>query len=468
MKQVKMAVTLISVLSVAGCFGFSAAAAMPDGVWDGSYDFRNNRNYVLNERAVVEGDFYIPTDTVLTVNEGGELVISEEGSVNVSGGINLKRGGKLFLDGNLYIAQEGSLSISGEGYAEGGSELMVQGGVEVKPEGLLQIESRASFDADSLTVSEGRFVQKRGSSLSSEGRIVIRSGGQLVTNGETNISEGGVLESVGAVVVERKGKINVSGKADLNEGGTLKLAGELTAQDGGVINDLSEHLDLSIYTAEILKNEEDMSLRGIDVSWVQGDIDWEAVSKSGIDFAYIRAGRGDIDGEGPKEDTHFFRNIQGANRYGIDVGVYFYSYAQTPEEAEKEADLLLSLLRGHTVTYPVVYDMEEDVSGLSGDEIEAIAVAFMETIADGGYYPMLYSYRNGIDANFDNDIKNKYALWLAQLKNRPDTDYNYYIWQYSHEGRINGIEGDVDFNISYRDFPDILKDYGLNHLPSED
>lgn len=466
MKLFRRILIAIALLSIAGCFGFSAAAALPDGVWDGSCELRNNRNYLINGQVRVAKDFTVPDDTVITLTEGAELVISEDALLSVRGGVNVRKGSSLTVNGELNIEEGGSLSVSGNAYTEDNSELSVLGGIEIKPQGLLQVKSEADFENGSLVVSEGNLKLKRDSRLNSDGSIIVAESGELAVNGEVNISENGVLDSVGAFTVERKGKTNVYGQVNLREGSTLTMSGRISAMENGIINDLSTHVDLSVYTAEILKNEEEVILRGIDVSWAQGDIDWEAVSESGIDFAIIRAGRGDIDGEGPKEDTYFFRNIQGANRYGIDVGVYFYSYAETPEAAEEEAELVLELLRGHTVTYPVVYDMEEEVDK---PDLSHIAEAFIETVADGGYYPMIYSYRFGLDANFNSAFKEKYAIWIAQLKNRPETDYDYYIWQYSHEGRVNGIEGDVDFNIAYRDFPDILRDYGLNGLErSED
>lgn len=218
--------------------------------------------------------------------------------------------------------------------------------------------------------------------------------------------------------------------------------------------------NVSKYSAEILKNEKETYLKGIDVSWAQGVIDWEAVSKSGIDFAYIRAGRGDIDGKGPKADNCFLQNIREANKYGIDVGVYFYSYALTKEEARAEAKLTLELIQGYKVTYPVVFDLEE---WMDRSNLADIAEAYMDTIADAGYYPMLYSYRYGIDS-FSKEFKDKYALWIAQRNDRPATDYDYYIWQYSFTGQVSGIKGNVDLDISFRNFPEIFKKYGLNKL----
>lgn len=218
---------------------------------------------------------------------------------------------------------------------------------------------------------------------------------------------------------------------------------------------------ISIYSPQILKGEREVALKGIDVSWAQGEIDWKAVSQSGIDFAYIRVGRGDIDGEGPKADKYFLQNISEANKYGIDVGVYFYSYALTEEAAREEARLTLGLIKNFTVTYPVVYDLEE---WMDRSNLADIAKAYMDTIADAGYFPMLYSYRYGIDGHFSKEFTDTYALWVAQRSTRPETDYDYYIWQHSFTGEVDGIKGHVDLDISLRDFPAIFKKHGLNNL----
>lgn len=465
MKFFRCILTIIAVLSVAGCFGFSVAAAMPDGEWDGKSDFRNNRNYILNKRIETSRNTVIPSDTVLTLNEGSQLIIPQDASIIINGGLNVKKGSTLIVCGDMVIGGEGSLSVSGKAYAEDNSTLGVSGGLNIKPEGLMQINSEAIFNKESITVSEGELVFKRDSHITELGRLYIENGGELITNGRVIIGEGGIMDSVGHLAVERKGVINVFGEMNLREASTLTESGKIISEENSIVTDLSTHADMSVYSAEILKNEETVTLRGIDVSWVQGDIDWETLSKSGIDFVYIRAGRGDIDGEGPKEDTYFFRNIQGANRYNIDAGVYFYSYAESVEAAEDEALLLIELLKGHTVTYPIVMDMEENIDK---NDLTDIAEAFLDTVADAGYYPMLYSYRARIDSHYSNDFKEKYPIWVAQLEKQPRTDYDYYIWQYSHSGRVNGIEGNVDFNVAYRDFPDILRDYGLNKLIIDD
>lgn len=464
MKLVKRILTAIAVFSVAGCFGFSAVSAMPEGEWDGRETLRNNRSYVLSGRAVLEDDLFVPSETTFTLKEGAELIIPEGKSLIIEGGVNLRQHSNLFSSGSVRVAPTGTLSVYGSAYAEEKSFLMVSGALNIRPEGALENKTAAILDMGGMMTVAGNLQLTTGASFSCMGDIYIENGGELITGGSITIEEG-TLESAGHITVERKGNIFVFDSMNMREGSTVTEYGKIIAVSEGVIKDSAVHTDLSIFSTDILINEDEVILRGIDVSWVQGDIDWEAVSKSGIDFAVIRAGRGDIDDSGPKEDTHFRQNIEGALRYGLDVGVYFYSYAETVDEAEQEAYFFLNLLNGYEITYPVVVDMEEDGRRI---DMSDIAEVFLETVAGGGYYPMLYSYQSRLDNYFSDSLKDRYAVWVAKLDDpEPDTDYGYYIWQYSHEGKVNGIEGNVDYNVAYRDFPDILRDYGLNKLTEQ-
>lgn len=461
MKLARRILTAIAVISVAGCFGFSAVSAMPEGEWDGKEVIRNNRSYVLSGRAELADDLFIPSETTLTLKEGAELIIPEGKSLIIEGGVNLRQRSSLFSSGNVKVAPSGTLSVYGSAYAEEGSSFMVSGALNIRPEGRVENKTAAVLDSGGIMTIAGGLQLTTGSSLAGMGNIYIENSGTLITGGNITIEEG-TLESAGHITVERKGNIFVFDSMNMREGSTVTEYGKIIAAADGVIKDSAVHTDLSVFSTDILKNEEDVILRGIDVSWVQGDIDWEAVSKSGIDFAVIRAGRGDIDDSGPKEDTHFRQNIEGARQYGIDVGVYFYSYAETTAEAEQEAYFFINLLEGYEITFPVVVDMEEDGRRV---DMSDVAEVFMETVAGGGYYPMLYSYKSRLDNHFSDSLKDRYAVWVAKLDDpEPQTDYEYYIWQYSHEGKVNGIEGNVDYNIAYRDFPDILRDYGLNKL----
>ncbi len=461
MKLFRYILTVLAILSLIGCFGFSAVAAMPEGIWDGESKLRNNRNYILNEKKIIKEDVIIPKDTVLIVDEFGQLVVPNGLTLIVEGGINVHRGGNILFSGNIEVKETGSISASGNIMGEEESDLQVAGGVSIKPEGYFHTLSNTNISDNGLLVIEGRSIIKKEAALTNNGKIYVQNGGELVNGGNIRVEEKGVFESLGHVTLKRKGVIVSCGSTSFKENSSFTLLGKAYADQNGTFSDLSKHIDLSVFTADILKYEEEVTKRGIDISWAQGEVDWEKLSKSGIDFVYIRAGRGDVDGTGPKEDTFFRRNIEQANQYGIDAGVYFYSYAETVDQAEDEAEFFVTLLDGYRITYPVALDIEEETRR---KDQSRIAEAFLETVAEEGYYPMIYSYRNRLDTHFSDDILEKYAVWVARLKYKPETRYDYYIWQYSHSGEIAGIEGNVDFNISYRDFPDILKDYGLNHL----
>ncbi len=464
MKLFRNILIVISVICMAGCFGFTVMAAMPDGNWDGNSPLRNNRNYIFKGKAVLENTVTVPPETVLIFEEGSQLTIAKEGMLIIEGGANLKEGANIISDGSVRINDTGSLSVSGNAYFNRNSTLEVQGALDIKPEGLTEISSVALFDTSGIVASEGDFACTDEGEVINKGKFYTEKYGEMTVGGKITVAKEGDFVSNGSVTLERKGKIEVYGNAVFHENSNLTLYGKIERLENGAVTDNSTHSDLSIYTEKILRNEDEVIKRGIDVSWVQGDIDWEKVSKSGIEFVIIRAGRGPIDENGCKEDTHFRQNIEGALKYGLNVGVYFYSYAENVEQAEEEAEFYVNLLDEYNITYPVIVDLEEDV-GVS--DLSEIAEAYAQTISAKGYYPMIYSYRFSLDDQISDKIKNKYALWIAQTGPQPDTDYNYYIWQYSHEGRINGIEGNVDFNIAYRDFPDIFAYYGLNGMEGE-
>ena len=200
-----------------------------------------------------------------------------------------------------------------------------------------------------------------------------------------------------------------------------------------------------------------IAVRGIDVSAHQKEIDWSRVAASGMRFAMIRAGyRGYYKGALTKDD-YFDANMQGALANGMEVGVYFFSQALTPAEAEEEAYLVLDWIKDYDVTYPVVFDWEEQdhddsrTQGCDGNTVTACALAFCKVIEDAGYLPMTYGspskvYRGGLALEY---LQN-YPFWLAHYTtNTAPTSfrYRYNIWQYSSKGRVDGINGNVDLDI---------------------
>lgn len=196
---------------------------------------------------------------------------------------------------------------------------------------------------------------------------------------------------------------------------------------------------------------------GIDVSAFQGDIDWEKVAADGISFAIIRAGfRGYGTAGSIHEDDNARKNIEGALDAGLDVGVYFYSQAITPEEAKEEAEFVLDIIKDYEIALPVVFDWENEpdvgmrTDNLDGTVLTQCAVTFCETVKLAGYLPAVYFNLTDAYVRYDLDKIKDYTFWYAQHEGEfPNFYYEYSIWQYSDSGKVDGIDGNVDLNICF-------------------
>lgn len=199
--------------------------------------------------------------------------------------------------------------------------------------------------------------------------------------------------------------------------------------------------------------------RGIDVSFYQGEIDWQAAAADGVDFAIIRLGyRGYTEG-GLRLDSRFEENIRGALEAGIPVGVYFFSQAITPQEAAEEAEFVVEALEPYSITYPVVFDWEfitpgsqARSEGMEGQLLTECARAFCQTIQGAGYTPMVYFNQEMGYFTYDLAQMEGIPLWLAEYDERPDFYYQFDLWQYTHTGTVAGIQGNVDWNLDLRPF----------------
>lgn len=199
-----------------------------------------------------------------------------------------------------------------------------------------------------------------------------------------------------------------------------------------------------------------LSYKGIDVSKYQGKIDWQAVAADGVEFAMIRLG---IRGYGEEGrivlDDMFHTNIQGAQAAGIKVGVYFFAQAITEQEALEEAQFVLEQLSSYELQYPVVYDVEKvsassgRMNKLSQAERTKVALTFMEAIKDAGYTPMLYANLEMMSVLIDVSQFEGYHKWYANYGSTLYFPYDFSMWQYTEKGKVNGIQGDVDMNISF-------------------
>lgn len=187
--------------------------------------------------------------------------------------------------------------------------------------------------------------------------------------------------------------------------------------------------------------------KGIDVSEHNGVIDWARVKSSGIDFAILRCGYGQ-DWK-TQDDDYWERNVSECERLGIPYGVYIYSYAVTDTMAKGEADHVLRLLKGHTPSYPVYFDMEENkMLSLSKDALANLAKAFCNKVSAAGYRVGVYSNLNWWTNYLTSPVfdSNSWSRWMAQYNYKCDYKSSYDMWQCTSQGRVNGINGDVDLN----------------------
>ena len=194
----------------------------------------------------------------------------------------------------------------------------------------------------------------------------------------------------------------------------------------------------------------------IDVSEYQYDIDWEKVKAAGVEVAVVRAGfRGYSNGKLVK-DENFDANMQGAQAVGIETAVYFFSEAINREEGEEEARFVLEMLKGYNITQPIIIDTEyifeaEDAraNDISEDDRTAAVVGFCETIKEAGYTPMVYASRDQFIFYMNIDDIGDYEFWLAAY-DTTKFPYHTEAYQYTPNGLVDGIEGNVDLDVWMR------------------
>lgn len=196
------------------------------------------------------------------------------------------------------------------------------------------------------------------------------------------------------------------------------------------------------------------SLPGIDVSHHQGDIDWSAVKAAGMEFAMIRVGyRGYEDGVIHADETARF-NLTQAKNAGLRVGAYFFSQAVTVEEAREEAAFTVEFLKDFDLDMPVVYDWEyvsEDVrtGAMEPETLVSCVRAFCDAVKDAGYEPVVYFNQELSKTLLDVTEVAAYDFWLAMYSGEMDYPYKLRLWQYTDEGQVPGIEGDVDLDLYF-------------------
>ena len=266
----------------------------------------------------------------------------------------------------------------------------------------------------------------------------------------------------------KKPNCYIEGEYDVNKIGTYKLKFVAEDEYGN-----KESADFKLYVTKPTNNKTNISnsnktrtdidnvikkyktndtMIGIDVSKYQGDINWAKVKENGVEFAMIRMGTQWYFGEEYIVDPYFEKNIQGALENEIPVGIYFYSYARNAEEGKAQAQYVLDHIKNYDITFPIAFDWESYSTwndlGISLFDLQSAANAFQDEIKKAGYTPIHYGSKNYLNA-FWQPIK--YDTWLAHYTTgMTNYDKEFKMWQLCNNGKVDGINGDVDINVYYK------------------
>lgn len=200
-----------------------------------------------------------------------------------------------------------------------------------------------------------------------------------------------------------------------------------------------------------------LSYLGADLSKYNGDVNFASMKAAGVDYVMIRVGSRGYNTGKITLDEKFNDYIKGASEAGLQIGVYFASQAISQEEASQEADFVLQNLAPYqaSITYPVAFDMEfaandeARIDGLRTADRTAIATTFLDKIKNAGYIPMVYGNKEWLIKEVDMTGLQQYDVWLSQEDEAPDYPYQFTMWQYTTDGVLNGVPGDVGLDISF-------------------
>lgn len=191
---------------------------------------------------------------------------------------------------------------------------------------------------------------------------------------------------------------------------------------------------------------------GVDVSAFQGKIDWKKVASSGIEFAIVRLGYRGYESGKLVEDEYAKKNLDGAAEAGLKVGAYFFSQALTLEEADEEIDFMLTILGEKHLDMPVVLDWEIPSStartaNMTARMLTDIQHHFIDRMMELGYQPMVYfNWHQSENLYYLAELEHA-PFWLALYQDRMTYPWAVDMWQYTSQGRVPGIQGDVDLNV---------------------
>ena len=201
-------------------------------------------------------------------------------------------------------------------------------------------------------------------------------------------------------------------------------------------------------------------VKGIDISVYQQKVDFEKIKKSGIEFVIIRAGFGKV---ASQKDKLFESHYSNAKKAGLKVGCYHYTYAKNVQEAEQEANVFLEWIKGKQFEYPIYFDIEDpSLQNLGKQVLTDIVLTWCRKVQSAGYYVGIYANPDWFTNRLDLERLKGFDKWLAHWGDVPKWDNSFGgLWQYGLT-RVDGYNGDIDGDYSYRDYEKTIKELGLN------
>lgn len=211
--------------------------------------------------------------------------------------------------------------------------------------------------------------------------------------------------------------------------------------------------------------------RFVDVSRYQGLIDWAQVAAAGYKGAMLKTVSTNRKlskrADGLYIDPTFEANYRNARAAGLDVGIYYYTYATSEAMADAELALLRQAVRGKELTLPVAVDMEDEtLAVLKPNDLTNLAAYHLEQIEKMGFFAQLYTYTSYANVHLDMArLSSRWDVWLADYTGKtPKVQFKYSAHQHSSEGRVPGISGNVDLNVTTVNYPRIIEKKGLTRL----
>ena len=447
--------------------------------WTGSSNFKENQNYYIDRTVKItkEKTFTLPKNSKLLIKDKGSLVIYSGSTLNIKGELIVEPTATVIVSGELNTLENSAVNNYGTFSATKSSSLNISSVFTTGSKGITAISGKMNVYRAGAIVNHNRFTFGKNSDVTLSGKAICEKNGVMFIKGALVVTMNGSVKSNGSLYIY--GRMVVSGTVTLapnsklhKENGRLSLSksGQLfddrnkTSLQGDFVDMTNriEYPELSEYDSE----PADVNWLGIDVSRYQGAIDWEKVKASGVDVVILRSSIGDGSDNITGEDIRFSYNVVEAKKAGLMVGAYHYLWAETPEDARKEAQFFIRTISPYILDFPAVLDFEDpsQQENLTNAERTEIAKVFLEEVRKAGYYPMLYTNRSWATTYLNMDELSDYDVWLAEWF--PQTSYtgDYGIWQYTAYGKVSGIDTDVDLNICYKNYRKIILNGGYNHL----